>query len=130
MEKTKIKAVGYIRVSTFRQADQGVSLDAQKEKINNWIAFKDAELIEIFSDNGISGTSNNRPGFHKAIETAIKHKAAFVCYSMSRFCRSIKETLNFVESLEKAGVDLVSLVENFDTTTANGKLIFRFTRQY
>ena len=49
------KAIGYIRVSTEGQAVDGVSLDAQKAKIEAWCVANDFELEGVFVDAGISG---------------------------------------------------------------------------
>lgn len=46
------KAIGYIRVSTQGQADEGVSLDAQRSKIRAWCDLNDAELVAVFEDAG------------------------------------------------------------------------------
>ena len=55
-----MKAVGYIRVSTQGQAEEGVSLDAQKAKIEAWCMANDYELTAIYEDAGISGTRADR----------------------------------------------------------------------
>jgi DNA invertase Pin-like site-specific DNA recombinase len=51
------KAIGYIRVSTQGQADEGVSLEAQRAKIRAWCELNDAELVAVFEDAGLSGAS-------------------------------------------------------------------------
>ena len=51
------KAVGYLRVSTVGQAEDGVSLDMQEAKIRAWADMHDIELISVHSDDGISGSS-------------------------------------------------------------------------
>ena len=50
------KAVGYCRVSTDGQADRGVSLDAQAEKIRAMATVQDAELVDVIVDGGASGS--------------------------------------------------------------------------
>ena len=56
-------AIGYIRVSTDGQAQDGVSLDAQRAKIEAWCSLNDYELTAVHVDAGISGKSAlNRPG--------------------------------------------------------------------
>ena len=50
-------AVGYIRVSTEGQAQDGVSLDAQRAKIEAWCSLNDYELTAVHVDAGISGKS-------------------------------------------------------------------------
>jgi site-specific DNA recombinase len=120
-----MKAIGYIRVSTTGQAEDGVSLDVQRQKIEAWATANGAELLDVFSDNGASGSRRDRPGLVRAIAAVQKHKAALVVYSLSRFSRSTKDTLSLAEDLDKAGADLVSLSERIDTTTAAGKMVFR-----
>jgi len=120
------KAIAYIRVSTDGQAEDGVSLDAQRARVDAWRTLNDAELLAVEVDAGMSGKrSDNRPGLQKAIDAACKHGAVLVVYSLSRLARSTKDTLEIAERLDKAGADLVSLSEKIDTTSAAGKMVFR-----
>jgi DNA invertase Pin-like site-specific DNA recombinase len=76
-------------------------------------------------DAGLSGKrADNRPALQQALASATKGDA-LVVYSLSRLSRSTKDTLALAERLEKSGVDLVSLSEKIDTTTAAGKMVFR-----
>lgn len=119
------QAIGYIRVSTERQADEGVSLDAQKAKITAWCAANDYELVDVQVDAGISGKSmGKRQGLQRAL-SSIKRDMALVVYSLSRLARSTKDTIAISEQLNKDGADLVSLSEKIDTTGAAGKMMFR-----
>ncbi|HEO1794639.1 TPA: recombinase family protein [Acinetobacter baumannii] len=118
------KAIGYVRVSTDKQADEGISLDAQIAKIKAWASLNDYKLIHIYSDEGISGASlNKRDGMLKAL-SAVSEGMAFICYSLSRISRDTIDTIQISRQLEKAGADLVSLSEKIDTTGASGKMIF------
>ena len=120
-----MKAVGYIRVSTQGQVDDGVSLDAQEAKVRAWAELNEAEKVVIFRDEGISGKrSDNRPGLQDALD-AVGRGDALVVYSLSRLSRSTKDTLSISEALAKREADLVSLSEKIDTTTAAGKMVFR-----
>lgn len=118
------KAIGYIRVSTQQQAEEGVSLEAQKAKIEAWCLANDFELVEVYCDKGISGTKSNRPELLAALKQTTKD-TALVCYSLSRLTRSTKDMLQLSEELNKRGANLVSLTEKIDTTTAAGKMLFR-----
>lgn len=119
------KAVGYIRVSTEEQAAEGVSLDAQRQRIAAWCDLNGYQLAEVFTDAGISGKrADNRPALQAAL-SAVKAGGALVVYSLSRLARSTKDTIAIGERLDKAGADLVSLSERIDTTTAAGKMVFR-----
>jgi len=120
-----MKAIGYIRVSTQGQVEDGVSLDAQEAKVRAWADLNGAEDVVIFRDEGISGKrSDNRPGLQSALDTVGKGDA-LVIYSLSRLSRSTKDTLSLSEILQKKDADLVSLSEKIDTTSASGKMVFR-----
>jgi hypothetical protein len=55
-----MQAVGYVRVSTDRQAEHGVSLEAQEAKILAMATIHSAELLEVITDSGESAKSLNR----------------------------------------------------------------------
>ena len=120
-------AIGYLRVSTSGQAEEGISLDAQRAKIEAWCDVNDYELGEIFTDAGISGKrADNRPGLQSALLAACDTQgAALVVYSLSRLARSTKDAIGIAEKLDRANADLVSISEKIDTTTAAGKMVFR-----
>jgi len=119
------EAIGYARVSTYKQAEEGISLAAQQEKIRLWCLTNEYQLVGFFTDSGISGKKmDNRPSIQAAIH-ACKNATALVTYSLSRLTRSTKDLIQIAEQLEKKGVDLVSVSENIDTTTATGKMVFR-----
>lgn len=119
------KAIGYIRVSTQGQAEEGVSLDAQRAKIEAWCNLNDAELVAVFEDAGISGASmKGRDGLEAALKATVKGMA-LVSYSISRLARSTKDMLAIAEKLDAKGADLVSLTEKIDTTTAAGRMVFK-----
>jgi len=120
-----MKAVFYIRVSTQDQATEGVSLEAQLAKLQSWATLNDAEVIGTFEDAGLSGTRSDRPGLAAAMDTACRHKAALVVYSLSRLSRSTSDTIALAAKLDKSGAELVSLSEKIDTSSASGKMIFR-----
>ncbi len=121
-------AVGYVRVSSPGQASNGISLEAQREKIKKWADLHDARLLVIESDEGVSGSKvDKRPGFQRAMDMAINKNAALVVYNLSRFARNLRETLAQAEKLRQGGGDLVSLSEQIDTTTAAGKMVFNMT---
>jgi len=119
------KAIGYIRVSTQDQAAEGVSLAAQRAKIAAWCAANDYELVAVYEDAGISGGSmTGRDGLKAALAAATKGMA-LVAYSISRLARSTRDMLELADRLEARGVDLVSLTEKIDTTSAAGRMVFR-----
>ena len=118
------QAIGYIRVSTDKQVTEGVSLEAQEAKIRAWADLNDYELIAIYSDEGISGSSMNKRDGLKAALKEVKKGMALVAYSLSRLSRSVEDTLAISRQLDKVGADMVSLSEKIDTTGAAGRMIF------
>ncbi len=119
-----MKAIGYVRVSTSDQAHNGVSLEAQQERIEAWARANGAGLLAVHVDRGLSGKrADNRPALQAALTRACRDRAALVVYSLSRLSRSIKDTCIIGERLAKAGATLVSLTEQIDGTTASGRLM-------
>ncbi|MEO5345829.1 MAG: recombinase family protein [Magnetococcus sp. YQC-9] len=118
-------AIGYTRVSTTDQAMEGVSLEAQEAKIRSWCDLNGYTLVGIYVDAGISGKrTDNRPELQRALTACSKH-GALVVYSLSRLARSTRDTLDIADRLQRKGIDLVSLSEKIDTTSASGKMVFR-----
>lgn len=118
------QAIGYIRVSTESQVDEGVSLEAQKVKIQSWCDLNDYELVAIYEDAGISGKSmNKRAGLQDALNL-IKPDMALVVYSLSRLARSTKDCIDIAEQLKVNKCDMVSLTEKIDTSSAMGEFFF------
>ena len=124
-----LRVIGYCRVSTDRQASEGVSLAAQAERIAAWARSRPGEPAEVVlhSDEGISGKSRkNRPGLALALaDAAAERGSVLAVYSLSRLARSTRDAIAISETLAEAGVDLVSLSESIDTTSAAGKMFFR-----
>ena len=125
MKTATKQAIGYIRVSSAQQAQEGVSLEAQQSKVEQWCAANGYELVNVFKDEGISGKRmDTRQGLQDAL-ASIKKGNAFVFYSMSRVARSTKDMLAIGELIAKKKADMVSLNgEPINTTTASGKMIF------
>lgn len=120
------KAIGYVRVSTDKQADEGISLEAQQSRIEAWCTANGYELIAVHVDAGLSGKrADNRPELNAAIAAACDQQAALVVYSLSRLSRSTKDTIVLADRLAKSDADLVSLSERIDTTSAAGRMVFR-----
>lgn len=118
------KAIGYVRVSTTKQATDGISIEAQMSKIQQWANFHEYELVHIFTDEGISGKSiKNRPGLIQALD-ALDQGMVFVFYSLSRVSRNTIETIKLGDTIAQKGADMVSLSEKIDTTGAAGRMIF------
>jgi site-specific DNA recombinase len=111
-------------VSTDRQAEQGVSLEAQEAKIRAMAAVQGAELLEVIVDGGESAKSLNRPGLHRllALINAGTVQAVIVA-KLDRLTRSVKDLCGLLELFEKRKVALISVTESLDTGSAAGRLV-------
>jgi DNA invertase Pin-like site-specific DNA recombinase len=117
-------AVGYVRVSTEKQAEKGVSLEAQSEKIRAMAVVQGAELLEVIVDAGESAKSLNRPGMARLQQLvdsgAVK---AVIIAKLDRLTRSVKDLGELLERFQRRGVALVSVAESLDTGSAAGRLV-------
>jgi site-specific DNA recombinase len=121
---TDMKTIGYIRVSTDKQADRGVSLDAQAEKIRAMAVVHGAELIDIIIDGGESAKSLNRPGMTRLLALVDSGAVqAVIVAKLDRLTRSVKDLCTLLERFERRGVALVSVAESLDTGSAAGRLV-------
>lgn len=101
---------GYARVST-----QDQNLDRQLDNLT-------VAGCEIIYQEKMTGTKANRPELVKMLEE-IQPGDTLVIDSFSRLSRSTKDLLETVEHLTEEGVNIVSLKEQLDTTTATGKMM-------
>ena len=113
---------GYIRVSTKQQKEDG-SHENQREQLHEW-ADRNGHDIECFEDIAISGQSDDRPGYEAMMDRADEFDA-IVVRELSRFGRNLRKVLDDVESLDEQGVEFITLSGEFDTSTAQGKLLLQ-----
>lgn len=125
--ETDMEAIGYIRVSSKRQAKQGLSLQDQRAQIEGWCKRSERRLVRVYETHKSGKSVENRVEFVKAIAHAQDLGAALVVWSLDRFARSALDAFRVADSLQKHGACLVSLKENFDMTTAMGRAMFGVT---
>jgi len=121
-----MKAIGYVRVSTEEQAKGGVSLEMQRAKIRAYADLEELQLIEIISDEGISGCSIKiRPGVQQVLK-AVRQKQvrAVIIYRLDRLSRNTIEALEMATLMDSKGVALHSITEKLDTKSAMGRFFF------
>jgi site-specific DNA recombinase len=119
-----MKAIGYGRVSTDRQAEQGVSLEAQEAKIHAMATVQRADLRDVIVDGGESAKSLNRPGLQHLLELINASKVeAVIVAKLDRTTRSVKDLCGLLELFEKRKVALISVAESLDTGSAAGRLV-------
>ena len=103
-----MKGLGYIRCSTNKQATQGVSLQVQRQKIEEYARFKGIELFEIIEDAGISGgTNGERDGFMQLLERIQEGDVeCLILFSLERVSRDLLTGLAFERYLNEYDVIL------------------------
>lgn len=120
----KTKVVGYIRVSSERQANEGVSLDAQREKLLAYGVATDLDIVEIVSDAGSSARSLDRPGLRRALAMLDDGEAeGLLVVKLDRLTRSVRDLGDLVEKYFAKSHVLLSLYDSVDTRTAGGRLV-------
>lgn len=125
MTLNKPLAAIYVRVSTQEQAEQGFSLAAQQEALENYAKALGYEIYKIYKDSGKSAKDMKRQELTKMLEDAEAKKfSAIFTYKLDRFSRSIKDLILTIDKLKEWGIDFVSLQDKIETTSASGKLMF------
>ena len=106
--KTVPNRIGYARVSSI-----GQNLDSQMD------ALKQAGCLKIFTDK-LTGSRMERPGWAELLEY-IRPGDILVVTELSRMTRSLLHLLETAKILEQRQINLLSLRESIDTTTATAR---------
>ncbi len=110
----------YARVSTTDQ-----SADSQLLDLRRYVADRGWHLHREYTDNGVSGTKDNRPALNELMAEAKKRRFGVVLvWRFDRFARSTKHLILALEEFRNLGVDFVSYQENIDTSSPLGSAIF------
>lgn len=118
-----MRAAGYGRVSTEEQANEGHSLDAQREKNLKYIQDAGWTLIGYFDDPGYSGKNLKRPGIQRLIEEIERgHIDAVVVHKLDRLTRNIGDLYKLMQLFEERRVKFMSITEHIDTSSAMGRM--------
>lgn len=117
----RLRVVAYTRVSTAEQGQHGVSLTAQKERLEALCASRDWLLLRTYTDVA-SGKDLKRPGLQRLLEGAQKGEfEAVLITKLDRLSRRMLDWASVQEKLQSRGIALVSISEGFDDTTPIGR---------
>lgn len=120
-----IRAGLYIRVSTDEQALHGLSLDSQREALTAYAKEHNIQIVDIYADEGITARKalNKRLQFQRLISDVKAGKIDLILVTkLDRWFRNIKDYHNTQEILEKHNCNWRTIYENYDTSTASGRL--------
>lgn len=123
MKKEKRRRVVlYLRVSTKAQTNLNQFKQLRKAAdYHNW------QIIAVFRDYGRSGKNTDRPGF-KALQKKLRARGVdmVAIWSLSRIGRNLSDLVHFLDDdLKPNKVELFSLNDNIDTTTASGRMVYQ-----
>ncbi len=110
----------YARVSTQDQSTESQLLDLRQYATSRgWSVFKE------YTDNGVSGSTDNRPALNELMADAKKRRfGAVLVWRFDRMARSTKHLILALEEFRNLGIDFVSFQENIDTSSPLGSAIF------
>jgi DNA invertase Pin-like site-specific DNA recombinase len=115
----------YARYSPRPNAADSLSNETQLKALRQLAAQRGWKILAEKSDRALTGTTTaRRQGFAEAVELACQNRAVLVVYALSRFARSVRDTEDVSERLNRAGAGLASATEHFDTTSAMGNAMF------
>lgn len=119
------RAALYARVSTEEQAMHGVSLDAQRERLVQYAKENDLSVVGIYVDEGISARKRytKRAAFMRMLEDIKAKNIDVVLFiKLDRWFRNIADYYEVQAILDRHKVQWIATEEEYDTTTANGRL--------
>ena len=125
------RVAAYARVSSDKDAAFH-SLEAQTEYYQNYIAaHPDWELVAIYSDNGISGTTIHRPEFQRMLQDCREGKIDLIITKLvTRFARNTIILLETIRELKKIGVDCYFEKEDMHSISPDGELLLTLLAMY
>jgi site-specific DNA recombinase len=116
-------ALGYVRVSTDEQAERGLGLEAQRQRIRAYCEMKGLNLTTIFEDPGLSGgkpLGTRSAGGRLLVEARRTHPVVVVA-RLDRLFRSVADAAQTIADFDRRGIELVSIAEGFDMTSPYGR---------
>lgn len=117
----------YIRVSTEEQANEGFSINAQKEKLRKYAEINDWNIVGYYLDDGISGKNiKDRPAVQRLINDVKEGKVKNVLiYKLDRLTRSMKDLLYLIDLFEEYNCTFNSQTEKIDSSNAVGRMFIK-----
>lgn len=108
----KLRLVGYTRVSTENQAQEG-TIEIQKQSLGEYVEAQSHELTEIFSDEGVSGGLEDRPGLAALFDYLEEHPDTdgVLIFKLDRLARDLYIQEHLIKKLEGIGKVLYSVKE-------------------
>lgn len=114
-------AVGYCRVSTSIQAEEGHSIETQKKNIKDYCTRKNLIFDRFYIDRGRSGKDMNRPYLQQMLDE-LQRGTVIIVVSGSRLTRNAEDDINIRKIISTKGCSIVTLDQEYvENTTPDGK---------
>ncbi|HAN93288.1 MAG TPA: hypothetical protein DCQ33_14590, partial [Nitrospira sp.] len=117
--------IGYLRVSTTEQKDEGISLDVQRERIIAYCNMFQHNLIAIYADDH-TGRNLERPGFQAALARMVETDSILMSVSMDRISRNVGDWTHLLDTYFGKGKKYKLLAfdcAGMDPRTATGRML-------
>ena len=120
----------YCRVSTAEQGQSGLSLKDQEERCRGLCVAKGWIVVEKYIETASAG-SLNRPWFQHLLNDANNNKFDIVvALRLDRISRVPKDFYSVVEDLDEHGINITTVDNDVDTTTAQGRMLLGVLLQF
>ncbi|EZR76792.1 hypothetical protein W778_02254 [Staphylococcus aureus VET1103S] len=131
MKDLNKKRIGlYARVSTEMQTD-GYSIQGQLNQLKDYCQFQGYEVVDEYTDRGISGKTTQRPELQRMLKDANDGKLdCIMVYKTNRLARNTSDLLTIVEELYKINVEFFSLTEKIEIASSTGKLMLQILASF
>ena len=122
---TSHRIVGYVRVSTEHQAENGISLAEQEHRIRAYADAHGLHVVRVEADNGISGKAMpNRAGLQRALKALrLREAVGLVVCKLDRLSRTTTDILGLVDRSNREAWQLHSISEHLDTSSSHGRFV-------
>lgn len=99
-EIKKVECVGYLRVSTEKQAEEGNGIESQKRDIENYAKKNEMIVTDWYIDDGYTGANMDRPQLQRLINDAMsKRIKCVVAFKLDRISRSMVDGIYIIEKI-------------------------------
>jgi site-specific DNA recombinase len=123
------KAAVYCRVSSDEQRENQ-TIETQQDALARWVAFQNGtyEVVDWYLDDGVSGTlpwEERCEGSRLVSDARRKAFDVVLCYEVTRLGRDDfgRFIINLAFDLQNLGIAIISITENIDTSTADGRFL-------
>ena len=128
MKTSQQRAILYIRVSTDEQAEKGYSLKHQEDRLKQYCAYQNIDIVAIYKEDH-SAKTFERPEFKKLLAFLKKHKQdvdLLLFLKWDRFSRNAGDAYAMINQLNRLGVEPQAIEQPLDLSIPENKIMLAF----